>query len=182
VIAALLVPLLPAAALAVNVAVQLIVVRTCPGWGIAPSIGGGFLAGLAAVAAGSAFPAGAPMTLLDGTATGIADLAAYLCLSYCYFNFLNLGITARRIRLLIELLEAPAGLTWEEILQRSDARHMVQARLGRLLTGGQVRERGGRYTIGAPHLLLAARAIILLKVLFLGKRSEFEQPGRPAKS
>lgn len=174
-IAALLVPLLPVAALAVNVAVQLIVVRTFPGAGIAPSIGGGFLAGLAAIAAGSAFPpAGAPATLLDGTATGLADLVAYLCLSYCYFNFLNLGITARRIRLLIELLAAPGGLTWEEILQRYDARHMVQARLGRLLTGGQVREQGGRYTIGAPHLLLTARAMILLKVLFLGKRSEFE--------
>ncbi len=176
--AALLAPLLPVAALAVNAATQLLLVRSFPGRGIAPSIGGGFLAGLVAVAAGAAFPpAGAPATLLDGAATALADLLAYLCLSYCYFNFLNLGITARRIRLLIELLEAPGGLCWEEILQRYGAAQMVHARLGRLLAGGQVRESGGRYTIGAPLLLTAARVIILLKVLFLGTRSEFEPPG-----
>lgn len=179
-IATLLAPLLPVAALAVNAATQLLVVRAFPAHGIAPSIAGGFLAGLAAVATSAALPgAGTPASLLDRPATAMADLLAYLCLSYCYFNFLNLGITARRIRLLIELLEAPDGLTWGEILARYDARQMVRARLGRLLTGGQVREREGRYTIGAPHLLLTARAMILLKILFLGTRSEFEKPGCP---
>lgn len=177
-IAPLLAPVLPAVALAVNVTAQLLIVRSSPGRGIAPSIGAGFLAGLAAVAAGAAFlPAAANATPLDGAATALADLLAYLCLSYCYFNFLNLGITARRIRLLIELLEAPGGLCWEEILERYGAAQMVHARLGRLLAGGQVREAGGRYTIGAPLLLTAARVIILLKVLFLGTRSEFEPPG-----
>ena len=133
----LVAPLLPAAALAVNVLVQLAVVRAAPARGIAPSIAAGFLAGLAAVAAGSVvLPAGAGAGLLDRSATGLADLGAYLCLSYCYFNFLNLGITARRIRLLIELLEAPDGLTWAQVLERYDARQMVGARLGRLLAGG----------------------------------------------
>jgi hypothetical protein len=173
-IADLLAALLPGLALAANVGTQLAIVRAAPARGIAPSIGAGFFAGLAAVAAGSALaPAATP---LDRAAAALADLGAYVCLSYCYFNFLNLGITARRIRLLIELLEAPAGLTWEQVLERYDARQMVGARLGRLLAGGQVRLRDGRYTIGAPVLLLAARAIILLKVLFLGTRSEFDPP------
>jgi hypothetical protein len=174
-----LAPLLPAAALAVNVGLQLLIVRAAPARGIAPSIAGGFLGGLAAVVAGAALlPGAADAAWLDRPAAAMADLIAYLCLSYCYFNFLNLGITARRIRLLIELLEAPGGLTWTELLRRYDARQMVQARLGRLLAGGQVRERAGRYTIGAPHLLFTARMIILLKLLFLGTRSEFERPGR----
>jgi hypothetical protein len=165
-------PLLPVAALALNVGTQLAVVRAAPARGIAPSIAAGFLAGLAGVAGGAALSGAG--TGADRVAGALADLLAYLCLSYCYFNFLNLGITARRIRLLIELLEAPNGLSWPEILERYNARTMVAARLGRLLAGGQVREAGGRYTIGTPLLLLVARTIILLKLLFLGKRSEFD--------
>jgi hypothetical protein len=177
--AALAAPFVPVAALAANVGTQLIVVRARPAAGIAPSIVVGFLAGLAVAAAGGALiPAGAATTVLDRPATFLADLIAYLCLSYCYFNFLNLGITARRIRLLIELLETPGGLTWRELLKRYNAQEMVRARLGRLLSGGQVRERGGRYTIGTPLMLLVARVIVLLKVLFLRSGSEFEPPGR----
>lgn len=176
--AALLAPILPLAALAVNVAIQLLIVRAAPSRGIAPSIGAGFLAGLTTVVVGDALlPVATPGSPADRAAVSLADLVAYLCLAYCYFNFLNLGITARRIRLMIELLDAPAGLTWQEIVEVYDARRMVGARIGRLLLGGQIRERDGRYTVGNPLLLSAARAIVLLKLLFLGTRSEFERRG-----
>ena len=179
-IASLLAPLLPAAALAVNVAAQL-ARRAEP-----PRAGHRALdrRRLSRRSRRRRRRRGAPprrgrrRPCSTARRPRLADLIAYLCLSYCYFNFLNLGITARRIRLLIELLEAPGGLDLGgDPPALRLARRWSDARLGRLLAGGQVRESGGRYTIGAP-LLLSARAIVLLKVLFLGTRSEFERPVR----
>ena len=71
----------------------------------------------------------------------------YLSLAYFYvFGFYNLGESARRIRLLIELRSAgDRGMTLDEILAVYNARMIVEARLQRLLSGGQVVEREGRY-------------------------------------
>jgi hypothetical protein len=85
----------------------------------------------------------------------------------------NLGVTARRPRLLIELSEAPAGLTYAQVLDRYNGRYQVEVRLERLLGSGQIVLRNGRYRIGKPVLLLVARIMVLLKRLLLGKSSEF---------
>ena len=97
----------------------------------------------------------------------------YAALGYCYFHFINLGETARRVRLMRELAEAgPAGLGKEELLSRYNARTMVEARFRRLLDNSQVVERNGRYYVGKPAVLWMARLVLLLKKLLLGRAGE----------
>ncbi|OGR69977.1 MAG: hypothetical protein A2089_11530 [Elusimicrobia bacterium GWD2_63_28] len=100
-------------------------------------------------------------------------LVTYAALGYCYFHFINLGETARRVRLMRELAEAgPAGLGKEELLSRYNARTMVEARFRRLLDNSQVVERNGRYYVGKPAVLWMARLVLLLKKLLLGRAGE----------
>jgi len=69
--------------------------------------------------------------------------------------------------------EAPDGLTYEQVLERYNGQSQVEARLTRLLGGGQIVLRDGRYRIGKPVMLLIARVMVALKRLLLGKPSEF---------
>jgi hypothetical protein len=98
----------------------------------------------------------------------------YLLLAYCYvIGFFNLGESARRIRLLIELHGAGSrGLTREEILASYNARMIVEVRLLRLVSGGQIVERLGRYVIRRGLMLRAAKLLALLKLILLGARNE----------
>jgi hypothetical protein len=111
---------------------------------------------------------------LDAWAAVVAALAAYVLLAYGYaIGFFNIGESARRIRLLIELEGAgPRGLTLAELLAVYNARMIVEARLQRLLSGGQIVERSGRYYLQSRVMLGAAKALVLLKVLLLCRRTE----------
>jgi len=138
----------------------------------------GALAGLAALA-GLGWGLASQADRTDRMGLGVAWTLTYMSLVYWYvFGFFNLGESARRIRLLVELRAAgERGLTRAEILAAYNARMIVDARLGRLLAGGQVVERDGRYFIGKPLMLCGAKALVLLKLVFLGAPSEFA--GRP---
>ncbi|MDD5465380.1 MAG: hypothetical protein PHP73_03450 [Candidatus Omnitrophica bacterium] len=103
------------------------------------------------------------------------NLIIYFCLSYCYFNFINMGETARRIRLLRELGEAPAGLTKGDILKRYNAQEIINIRINRLMNNSQIVLRNGRYYVGSPVMLFISKAIVLMKLVVLGKKSEFDR-------
>lgn len=104
----------------------------------------------------------------------LANIIIYFCSGYCYFHFINLGVTARRIRLLWELYESKQGLLFEEITSRYNARYMVEARLARLINSGQVVSKNDKYFIGKPLMLCVTKIIIMMKVFVLGKKSEFD--------
>ena len=104
----------------------------------------------------------------------IVNVLTYSALGYCYFHFINLGVTARRIRLLIEIMNSNNGLTIDEVLNRYNASEMIRNRLGRLLKSGQIVYKDGRYFIGKPVMLVIAKIMVVMKLLLLGKRSEFE--------
>lgn len=149
--------------------------------GIGLSVGGGLtvVASLALLG---------PIELLPGPAAAW-ELAAvwaltYFVLAYCYIiGFFNLGESARRIRLLIELHQAgQRGLTLEEILSTYNGRMIVEVRLRRMITGGQIRERDGAYFTASPFMLAAARGLVWLKLAFLGSRTELGAPAaRPGR-
>lgn len=103
----------------------------------------------------------------------LTNVVIYFALCYCYFHFVNLGETARRIRMLRELYDSYEGLTIGEILERYNAKEIVDKRLQRLVSNRQVIYRDGRYTIGNPLMLFIARAIVIVKMALLGRRSEF---------
>jgi len=105
----------------------------------------------------------------------ICNALIYACLSYNYFHFVNLGETARRIRIIREIYDSPNGLTKEEILQRYNAREILGLRMGRLLSKGQIHLKEGRYFINNPTMLAISNIIIFLKKAILGKVSEFDK-------
>jgi hypothetical protein len=98
----------------------------------------------------------------------LANFMIYSLLGYCYFNFVCLGETARRIRILRELLDAGEGLSYAELLKRYNAKDIVEVRIKRLLTNGQIVLKDGRYFIGKPVVLGMAKAVGLLKWMLFG--------------
>ena len=167
--------LTPAIGLAVCMVVHVIVSRMLPGLprirGIALSFAGGAVVVAAMIVGGRTTPLLAAASPWDFAAVWFTT---YTLLIYCYvIGFFNLGESARRIRLLIELYGAGGhGMTLTEILSRYSARMIVEVRLQRMVAGGQIREQGGAYFIATPVMLTAARLLMWLKLAYLGARSE----------
>lgn len=105
---------------------------------------------------------------------GILTSMTYAALGYCHFHFVNLGETARRVRLLRELLDAGGTLSHHDLLERYNAREIVERRITRLINAGQIVYSEGRYYTGNPTVVLIARIMVGLKVLLLGKKSEYD--------
>lgn len=140
--------------------------------GLLKSIYLGFLCGLVIFIVGEFItyqPSG------DWLALFLANLIIYGCLSSGFFTFINMGETARRIRLLRELYDAPFGLTREEILKRYNAEEIINIRMNRLLNNGQVILRDGRYYACRQVMLFISKTIIFMKLIVSGRESEFEK-------
>lgn len=118
------------------------------------------------------------LSTLDAWGLAIAAGLTYVLLAYCYvIGFFNIGESARRIRLLIELESAgKQGLTLEEILAVYNARMIIEARLGRLLSGGQIVERSRRYLIKRRLMLHAAQCLRRLQVGLPRNREAAHRP------
>lgn len=110
----------------------------------------------------------------DSIALLISNSIIYSALGYCYFHFINLGETARRIRILREIYDSKDGLSMNEILERYNAKEIVEKRINRLLNNGQIIYKDGRYYIGNSIVVLIAKIIIAVKFLLLGEKSEFD--------
>ncbi|MDD4004599.1 MAG: hypothetical protein PHW69_05280 [Elusimicrobiaceae bacterium] len=148
-------------ALAVNMTAQLLSARH--GAPLLKSVFTGFAAGLAAVVACAAFsPAG----------DAAANLAIYAALGYSYFHFVNLGETARRIRLMRELHDSPAPLTRAELQARYPPAEMLELRIQRLVRAGQLREENGRLYVTGKAVSAMAGLLVLAKLLYLGRDRE----------
>lgn len=153
----------PVLALGMNCAAQILLCRRAVP--LLRSVYLGFAIGLAAC-----------ILLCGFSAELFPGLITYVALGYCYFHFINLGETARRIRIVRELSEAgPAGLSEEEILARYNTRNILNARFARLENNSQVIEKDGRYYLGKPAVLYMARALLLMKKILLGRSSEDTQ-------
>jgi hypothetical protein len=111
-----------------------------------------------------------PLPAADAVAYLIVNLVMYTALLYIYVNFVNMGETARRIRILRELVDVPEGLSREELLHRYNAREIVAKRLKRLAVTGQIISVGdGRWRAQSGSImLLTARFVQAMKVFFLG--------------
>ena len=101
-------------------------------------------------------------------------MVTYFALGYCYFHFINLGETARRIRILRELQESKNGLTLEGILKRYNALAIINVRLQRMISNKQIVLQAGRYYIGSPLMLYMAKTLIFFKWVLLRRRSELQ--------
>ncbi len=122
------------------------------------------------------YSAGSSLALIDAAGYGLLHLMTYAALAYCYMHFINLGETARRIRLIRELHESPGGLSLEQVLKRYNAGVILENRLGRLLNNRQIVLKDGRYYLQGRFMIFAARSVLALKEFLLGRGSEFDLP------
>jgi len=168
-----LLALAPVLGLGLNVLVQIVTFRCLRRQSLLKSIIVGFSAGLLLVAILSAYCCHRlPGTSLDLIGHLLANSATCSALGYGYFHFLNLGQTARRVRILREFVEARAPLTTAELLARYNADTILQLRLARLLATGQLSPSKGRLVARRSTVLVMARVIGWLKAVLLGEGSD----------
>ena len=166
----------PVIGLMLNVIIQVCGFRYILNLTLLKSVMVGFVSGFLSVVGvewylGVVTPASVKVLLAHLT----VSLLIYSALGYCYFHFINLGETARRIRILRELYEAQDGLSLEEILERYNAQSIVALRIQRLVHNGQIRAQQNRYVIGSPVMVFIAKSMTLLKRCILGKTNEFDE-------
>ena len=167
--------LIPVLGLMINVIVQVICSRFIQRLGLLKTVFLGFFVGMLSVLIIEFcifFATSVHFT--DFFMMFAANFITYASLGYCYFHFINLGETARRIRILREIYDSKDGLSMEEILQRYNSKEIVDKRLSRLINNGQVLYKNERYYISSPIMLMITTVIVAMKLLLLGRRSEFD--------
>ena len=102
------------------------------------------------------------------------NIITYVALGYCYFHFINLGETARRIRIIRELWESKKGLSMDELLERYNALDIVNARIQRMIHNKQIVCRTNRYYVGKPIMLYIANLLVVMKLMLFNKKSEYQ--------
>jgi len=155
--------LVPVIGLAVNVLIQLISLKSIPKISLLKTIVIGFFFGFASILS---IGWNNPYVL-------IANSIAYIFLGYCYFSFLGLVDYARRTVMLRQLEKVETGLSLEEISVRCGAGEMASLRLKRLLTKGHITLQDNRYYMRKQTLVIVAKVVTLMKLLVVGKKSEF---------
>ena len=94
-----------------------------------------------------------------------------LALAYGNFAFINLNIASIRIRLLKEILKSNKGIALDDILTIYNPDKIVNTRIDRLISGGQLVSKNGRYFVGMPFILLLANIMEVLKYIIMGHGS-----------
>jgi hypothetical protein len=170
---------IPVLGLAVNVFLQVALLRIAGGKGFMKTIAlGFFLGGLGTLAA-------YPLWRWFQQGTSVADSVlewavliapTYAGLGYGYANFTNLGNSSIRIRLYEELRLAPAGLPLEEIRRNYNESAILKTRLQRLQESGDLTRNELIWRVARKRFVLLGGAIFFAKQLVLQKRSEFDSP------
>jgi hypothetical protein len=167
--------IIPIIGLSINIFSQIFCFRCRKSIGLLKSIFSGFIAGFFCVILleVSVF-FNALISWKDAISFSIVNMIIYFFLSYCFFHFINLGETARRIRILREIQESRCGLSMNEILMRYNAEEIIEKRLNRLINNGQIIYKSNKYFIGKPMMLLIAMVIRTIKLILIGRKSEFD--------
>lgn len=149
---------IPFIGLAINIFFQVLIFRIFSKVGLLRSLFLGFICGCLVV---------------SGTGFGsklIINMFIYMLLGYCYFHFVNMVKTARRIRILTELKNAPGGLSLAQILEHYNSKDVIERRLSRLIDHGQITVRNERYYIGNSSMLIIAKILEVARIIVFGAR------------
>jgi len=113
---------------------------------------------------------------MEGLALAIlVNIPFYFCLSYCYYNFVNLGHASIRIRIYAECLNRGGGIGERDLRNCYNVEKIKQARIRRLLEAGDMIETGGIFRSGRKRLVPIAATVFFLKWIVLRKQSEFDE-------
>ena len=162
----------PVIGLLLNAVIQVLGCRYINAIGLLPSVFIGFFCGILCVLTIEAALFGAAnLSMADACGQLLVNTITYAALGYCYFHFINLGETARRIRIIRELKGAETGLTINALLERYNVSEIIDKRLERLINNRQIVFRGGRYYIGNPSMLRISKIIGMFKRVLLNNRT-----------
>jgi len=162
----------PIIALLSNIIVQLATYRTIRNMELMKTIFLGFFVGVVFLLLyQNMFLGSITNTRVEKYFLNISNLLIYICLGYCYFAFINLNISAMRIRILQEIYATKKKIGMDDILLRYNGEEQIELRLRRLIRTGQIIHRNGKYRIGKPTMLILANIVTLMKLLILGKRT-----------
>lgn len=178
----LVILMLPIAGLAINVTLQVLLLRIRQGRNFMGTIAAGF--GTGGLATLVVYPLLA--WHLAGTASfpPLAELMlewllliapAYAGLGYGYANFANLGNSSIRIRIYDQLSRVPDGIPVEAIRAQYSEAGILQARLQRLSEGGDLENVNGLWRVKARRFVILGGIIFAAKRMVLGRKSEFEK-------
>jgi hypothetical protein len=165
----------PIVALAVNVSVQLAMVRARRGSQFFRSIIQGFLGGGVALVIIEALLLA--WRGVSGEALAFSLLVTvptYAAMAYCYMGLATMGQTSIRIRLYSELLAARGGMRVQDFERIHDEETFLATRLRRLTESGDLVEKEGRLFLRRRRLLYIANILVAGKLILLGRKSEFE--------
>ena len=107
------------------------------------------------------------------------ETAAISLLGFCswwfifFLNFVQAMESSIRVNLLREMRANGGSMSRVQLESRYSDMRLVQLRLERLVAGGAIAEREGRFTVTSPSSLRVARLFRLLKMVLLGRQSEF---------
>ena len=165
----------PILALAANVLGQVLIVRARRGVEFFRSVVEGFLLGAFILAFTETFLVLAREASAESLAMSLlVNLPTYGALSYCYFNFANLGHTSIRIRMYSEIAAAASGVDMREMAREYDDDTLMRLRLERLIESGDAILKRNRYFVGRNRFVHISAVLFAIKKFLLGKGSEFE--------
>ena len=113
-------------------------------------------------------------SLSDSTALSLVNILSYLLLSFGYLCFIQLGVSALRIRLLQELYNSPDGLTMDEVLDRYSSKQIIDYRVKRLINNGQIIIKRDRYYAKMSITLIIAMILEVFRFIILGEKSRIK--------
>lgn len=155
-----------------NVVTQILVHRATQGY--VRSFFVGFALGLVVLLAGEALRLSSrPTSGLEAVVMIAADGLLYACAAFLYFGVVNVGESSIRVRLLRELGKSAGPASEKDLLRVYNDGIILRIRLGRMVRNGQVSLEGGRYRLRSRTLARIAAAVFGLKMLLLGRSSEF---------
>jgi hypothetical protein len=163
----------PMIALAVNVLVQIVLLRSTRGAHFMRSIIGGFLGGSAGLLVMEFLLLRFPDRFWEAIAGVTVHVLTYVALSYCYFNFVNLGQSSIRIRIYSEIAASPGGLSVQDLERDYNENALMAMRLRRLTESGDIVKKVGRFFVGRQRLVPVARIVFAAKQFLLSRKSEF---------
>lgn len=112
----------------------------------------------------------AELTVSDLAARAALQLMTYGMIGFIFFNVINSNISSLRVRMLKEFLQAfPDPLPDQVLRQKYRTDAMLDARLERLLNGGQIAHRNGRYYFQPSAVAAIGRFFAFLQNFLLRK-------------
>jgi len=106
---------------------------------------------------------------LAGTISDMASGIVYVLLTYqaigfCYFHLLNATETSLSIHILMEML-SEGSISVEKLRRNYSPKEIIEARIDRMVSLGQMEERNGRFVLGNRTILWSGKMIDLWRMI-----------------